>query len=68
MSISKKMKLYLIEHEISQKSISELTGIAPAKLNLSLNDKRKMSFDEFELILGAIGETADKFLVPRVKQ
>ena len=67
MSISKKLKLYLIEHDISQKSICELTGISPAKLNLSLNDKRKMSFDEFELILGAIGETADKFLVPRVK-
>lgn len=65
MKITKRLKLYLVENNISQKSVAEVTGIAPVKLSQSLNGNRKMTFEEFELILGAIGETADKFIKPR---
>lgn len=66
MSVAKKLKLYLVENNITQKSIAEITGISPSKLNMSLNDERRLTFDELALILGAIGETADKFIVPAV--
>lgn len=65
MSVSKEIKMYLIENDITQRSIANMTGISAAKLNMSLNDQRRFTFEEFELILGAIGETADKFLRPK---
>lgn len=64
MSVAKKIKVYLVEHDITQKSISEVTGIPPSKLNMSLNDERRLTYDEFSLILGALGETADRFIDP----
>lgn len=64
MSVAKKIKMYLVEHDITQKSIADVTGISPVKLNLSLNDERRLGFDELALILGALGETADKFIDP----
>lgn len=59
---------YLQENRYSQIFISEKTGIKPAKLNLSLNGKRRFTFSEYELICGALKVNTDKFLRPRVPE
>jgi hypothetical protein len=35
------------------------------KINQSLNGNRNFKIEEFELILGALHETPDKFISPR---
>lgn len=65
MDISRRLKKYLIANKISEKSLSEVTGISMTKLKSSLDGNRNLSFDEFELILMAIDEPADKFLIPK---
>ncbi|MCC0669288.1 MULTISPECIES: HTH domain-containing protein [unclassified Clostridioides] len=65
MDISRRLKKYLIANKISEKSLSEVTGISRTKLKSSLDGDRKLSFDEFELILIAIDEPADKFVIPK---
>lgn len=66
MAVSKKLKLYLVENEISQVELSRRTGIEIKKINQSLNGKRNFTIEEFELILGALNETPEKFISPRV--
>lgn len=60
-----KIKDYLEKNGISQIHLSKKTGIPVAKLNLSLNGKRKMTFREYELICGALGVEAGFFLRAR---
>lgn len=62
MSVGKKIRLYLIEKNISQTWLSEQSKIALPKLNASLNDKRKMNVEEFSAIINALKEDANKFL------
>lgn len=62
MSISNKLREYIKENNISKEDISKLTGISLDELDLSLNDKRNLSFEEFEKILIVIEEGADKFI------
>ncbi len=59
---------YLKENRYSQIFISEKTGIEPAKLNLSLNGKRRFTFREYELICWALSVNTDKFLKPRIPE
>lgn len=61
-----KIKRYLQEHGISQAFLSRKTGISAAKLNLSLNGKRNIPFDEYELICGALCLDTNTFLEPRL--
>ena len=65
MTVSKKLKLYLVEKNISQVELSKKTGIEVKKINQSLNGNRNFKIEEFELILGALNETQDKFISPR---
>ena len=65
MEVGIKIKKYLTNNGISQRYISRKTGIDPTKLNLSLNGIRRMTFDEYELICGALGVGTDMFLEPR---
>ncbi|WP_315167654.1 hypothetical protein [Metaclostridioides mangenotii] len=65
MSISSKLREYIRENNISKEDIANLTGIDPIDLELSLNEKRTFSFDEFEKILVIIGEKADRFFATR---
>lgn len=65
MGVGVKIKEYLAENGISQTHISSKTGIELPKLNLALNGKRKMTFEEYELICWALNVDTDKFLVPR---
>lgn len=60
------IKKYLEENGITQAFVSKKTGISPAKLSLSLNGERRLSFDEYSLICGVLGVNTDKFLKPRL--
>lgn len=62
MQIGKAIKLYLVENNISQLWLSEETKISPPKLNASLNDKRKLSAEEYGSIIEALGVPATKFM------
>ena len=60
-----KIKDYLDTNGISQTHVSNETQIPLPKLNLALNGKRRLTFEEYELICGAVNVGTDKFLEPR---
>ena len=66
MCVGQKIKDYLENNGISQTFVSNKTGIPVQKLNLSLNGNRKLQFDEYELICGALSVGVDKFLAPKL--
>lgn len=68
MSVGEKIKDYLEDKGITQAHICRKTGIDPVKLNLALNDNRRLTFDEYELICGALDVGTDKFISPRVPE
>ena len=65
MEVGKKILLYLDENNISQIDLCARTNIAPPKMNLSLNGKRRFTFPEYQAICWALGVGVDKFLEPR---
>lgn len=67
MSVGELIKEYLAEAGISQKWLSNRTGIATAKLNLALHGKRRMTFEEYALICGTLGVNTDRFIQPKVR-
>lgn len=62
MCVGQKIKLYISSSGLTQTYISKKTGIPLTKLNLSLNGNRRLKFEEYELICGALHVGADKFL------
>lgn len=66
MEVGLKIKKYIENNGISQTHISKKTAIPSAKLNLALNGKRRLTFDEYALICGALGVNTDFFLKPRL--
>lgn len=66
MCVGIKIKQYLDNNGISQTHVSNVTQIPLPKLNLALNGKRRLTFDEYELICGAVNVGTDKFLHPRM--
>ena len=67
MSVEKRIKLYLVEHDISQKKLAVDIGMTQHTLSLVLNSKRKLSIDEYQAIINALNVSADKFMMPRPK-
>ncbi|MCI9058856.1 MAG: helix-turn-helix transcriptional regulator [Lachnospiraceae bacterium] len=65
MCVGMKIKDYLDTNGISQTHVSNETQIPLPKLNLALNGKRRLTFEEYELICGAVNVGTDKFLEPR---
>ena len=65
MSVGERVKEYIDTAGIAQKELSDRTGIAPAKLNLALHGKRKMTFEEYETICWALGVNTDRFITPK---
>lgn len=65
MSVGQHIREYLIATGRSQIWLSKATGIAPPKLNLVLTGKRRLTFDEYALICGALGVNTDMFIKPR---
>ena len=64
MSVGSKIKNYLDSKGISQAFLSRSSGIPLAKLNLALNDKRRLTLTEYSAICGALGVGVDAFLEP----
>lgn len=65
MDVGSKIKNYLESHGISQAFLSSKCGIRPAKLNLALNGKRKLSLVEYQAICWALGVSVATFMDPR---
>jgi transcriptional regulator with XRE-family HTH domain len=65
MNVGTKIKSYLEEKGISQAFVSSKSGIPPAKLNLALNGKRKLSLSEYESVCWALGVGVSTFMEPR---
>ena len=65
MQTNLEIKGYLEEHGITQAFLSRRTGIPAAKLSLALNGERKLTFEEYSLICGALGVNTDMFLKPK---
>nr|WP_296035290.1 helix-turn-helix transcriptional regulator [uncultured Enterocloster sp.] len=68
LNIGVMIKKYLEEKGISQAHISRETGIDVAKLNLGLNGNRRLTFDEYALICGALNVDTNFFLKPRLPE
>ena len=64
MGIGIKIKRYMNTNGISQAWLSNRSGIPVVALNMSLNDKRKFSLDEYEHICWALGLDVATFLTP----
>lgn len=64
MSVAGRIKSYIDQNGISQSYLGRKTGIALAKLNLSLNEKRELKLEEYQAICYALGVGFDKFLEP----
>ena len=67
-STEKQIKVYLKENGISQVHISKATGIPEPILSMILNEKRKMTLEEYSLICGALKVNTNKFLKPRLPE
>ena len=65
MCVGQKIKTYLEDNGITQTFVASKTGIPVQELNLSLNGNRRLDFNEYELICGALSVGADKFLEPK---
>jgi transcriptional regulator with XRE-family HTH domain len=64
LTVGEKIKIYLCQEKISQKELAQRTGISTAKLSLSLNGKRTLTYEELSSILWATNTTADMFISP----
>lgn len=64
MNVATKIRDFLEAQGITQLALSEKTHISPAKLSLSLNNKRRMNFDEYQTICWALGVGVDAFMEP----
>lgn len=65
MDVEAKIRAHMAEHGISQIDLCKKTHIPPAKLNLSLNEKRRLTFPEYQTICWALGVGVDAFMEPR---
>lgn len=65
MCVGEKIKTYLYMNGITQTHISTKTSIPLPKLNLALNGNRRLTFEEYELICGALEVNTDKFIQPK---
>lgn len=65
MNTGVKIKNYLESKGITQSFLSARSGVPAPKLNLALNGRRRLTFDEYESICWALGVGVDTFLEPR---
>ncbi len=60
------IKEFLRSNGISQTFVSKKTGIALPKLNMALNENRKLTLEEYALICGVLEVDTNRFLKPRI--
>lgn len=63
-NIGIEIKLHLKHEGRTQTWLSHRTGIPIHKLNLGLCGRRRITFEEYALICGALGVDTNKFLHP----
>ena len=68
MSTEGQIKEYLRNYGISQAHIAKVIGISEPVLSMTLNEKRKLTLEEYALICGALKLNTDYFLKPRVPE
>lgn len=68
MCVGEKIKAYLQSTGVSQVWLSSQTKIPPTKLNLALNGKRRMTFEEYACICWALHVSADRFITPKAPE
>lgn len=66
MTVGQKIKQYLDDNNVQQTELSIDTHIPLPKLNLALNGKRRLTFEEYEVICGVLSLPAGYFLTPRL--
>lgn len=62
MSVGLQIKAYIENTGRTQSYVSKKTGISPSQLNHSLNGKRKITVEEYELICKALEIPSSTFL------
>lgn len=62
MSVGNKIKVYLTENNIKQVWLSQETRLPIPKLNAMLNEKRKISVEEYKEIMNILKLPVEKFL------
>lgn len=67
MSVGNRIKDYMKQNDIAQKAICLMTGISPVRMSLSLNEKRKLTFEEYALIIKALGLPMGTFIEPEIR-
>ena len=65
MCVGERIHSYLVETGRSQSWLSGKANISKVKLNLSLHGKRKLTFEEYARICGALDVKTDKFIIPK---
>lgn len=65
MDVETKIKNHMEKYGISQIELCKKTHIPPAKLNLSLNKKRRLTFPEYQTICWALGVGVEAFMEPK---
>lgn len=68
MGVGLKIKKYLEEKNIQQIALSIDAQIPLPKLNLALNGKRRLKFEEYEVICWCLGVDVGKFIEPKPPQ
>ena len=66
MEVGMKIKEYLDTNGISQARVGREADINLVKLNMALNGKRRMTFEEYSAICYVLGLNTDYFLKPRM--
>lgn len=61
MSVGKNIKLYLVENNISQSWLSKETNMTPSQLCAALNEERKMTIEEYDILMEKLKLPLDSF-------
>ena len=62
MQVYQKIKKYIEEHYLKQKSVAEAAGIPNATFNAILNGKRKLYAEDLKAICSALNISAEIFI------
>ncbi len=65
MDVVEKIRAYMERNGVTQIDLCRKTHISPSKLNLSLSNKRKLTFEEYQTICWALGVGVETFMEPR---
>lgn len=62
MSVGKLIKLYLVQNNIPQASVAKKSNMTSSQLCSCLNETRKISIEEYDSLMNALGLPVDAFI------